>query len=82
MDFVFWAFKIADLNSYQREPGAFKFHALAEMFAALHGMSAVELVCLKHFAPVRFKPICGVRLGLISYFHFFPCYFSGVVSFE
>ena len=57
MGFECWAFKIADLNSYQREIGAYKFHVLASMFAALHRMSTVELVWLKHFAPVQFKPI-------------------------
>ena len=47
----------------------YKFHVLALMFAALHRMSTVEFVWLKHFAPLRFKPISGVRLGLISYMY-------------
>ena len=36
---------------YQRESGAYKFHVLAYMFAALHRMSTVVFVWLEHFAP-------------------------------
>ena len=36
---------------YQRESGAYKFHALAYMFAALHRMSTEAFVWLEHFAP-------------------------------
>ena len=79
--FVCWAFKITNLNSYQRKTVAYKFNSLAYTFAALHRISTAESVQLKHFAPVRFTPICGVRLGLI-YLHFFPRYFSRVDSFE
>ena len=43
------------------------------------GIRMVETYCSR---AIRFKPICGVRLGSISYLHFFLRYFSGVVSFE
>ena len=59
---------IADLNSYQQETGAYKFHALAYTVDVC-GSSQNEYgeICIVEiYAPVHFEPTCGVRLGLIS----------------
>ena len=52
-----------DRNCYLRESEANKFHALGQMFAALHRMNTVEFVWLKHFAPVQFNSNLFVMFG-------------------
>ena len=59
------------------EEGRINFrHALAEMFATRPHRIKYGRICMVEtfsncFRSIRFKLICGVQLGLISYLHFF-----------